>query len=168
MTKEKHTPEKDVQSQTLNKESIEGLQKELEEKKNQYIRLLADFDNYKKRVTAEQEQLTRFAAEQTLLEVLPIMDNFERAFRESQKKTGTTDELIEGIALIKKQFEDALKKIGVQKIETLDKPFDPYYHEVVMEKEAPGKTKGIIIEDLQTGYLLFDKVIRHSMVVVAK
>ncbi|MFH1386067.1 MAG: nucleotide exchange factor GrpE [bacterium] len=140
----------------------ENLPNELEETKNQLLRALADFDNYKKRAAADREQFVQFANEALITELLPIIDGLDRAMGHD-----ASEEMTKGIALIKKQFEDILKKHGVNEIEALGKPYDPHFHEAVLQKEAPGPV-GVVIEEMQKGYILNSRVIRPSMVIVSK
>jgi molecular chaperone GrpE len=153
----------------LNKQ-IEEKDAKIEEQKNQLLRLMADFDNFKKRAQAEREEIISFSNETLILAILPILDNFERAMVHAIecKTRETNDELIKGFALIKKQLEDILAKIGVSAIESLGQKFDPHIHEAVLSKEAEGKEDNTVIEEMQKGYTLKGKLIRPSMVIVAK
>ncbi len=144
----------------------EHLKQQLEEDKNRLLRALADFDNYKKRSALEKEQFTRFANETLISELLPILDGFGRAL-DAAKKINASEEMMKGLALIQKQLEDVLKKHGAQKVEALSKPYDPHFHEAIMQKEDAGP-EGIIIEEVQKGYTLHGKLIRPSMVIVSK
>jgi len=138
----------------------------VEDYKNKYLRALADFDNYKKRAALDKEQFAQFANETLILEILPILDGFGRAM-DAAKKTNSGEEMIKGLALIKKQLEDVLKKHGAKEIEALGKPYDPNLHEAMLQKEDDGP-EGIIIEEAQKGYTLHERVIRPSMVIVSK
>ena len=151
-TKEELPPEKT---------EIELLKEELEEKKNRLLRALADFDNFKKRMAMEREQFVQFANEALITELLPIIDGFARAMEHAP------EDVTKGIALIKKQLEDILKKHGVAEIEALGKPYDPNVHEAVLTKEHKGP-EGVIIEEMQKGYTLYNRVIRPSMAIVSK
>jgi len=148
------------------KSEVELLKEQLEEQKNKLLRTLADFDNYKKRVAFEKEQFVQFANESLITELLPVIDGFSRAL-EIAEKVKAQEEMIKGLALIKKQFEDVLKKHGVAEIEALGKPYDPNLHEAILQKEHQGP-EGIIIEEMQKGYILHGRVIRPSMVIVSK
>jgi len=152
------------------KSQIEEKDAKFEEQKKQMLRLMADFDNFKKRTAAEREDIVCFSNEALILAILPILDNFERAMNHAKEiqtdKAG--EEMIKGFALIKKQLEDVLCKIGVCAVETKDKPFDPNFHEAVLTKESKDLKEGGIIEEMQKGYTLKGKLIRPSMVIVAK
>lgn len=143
-----------------------NLKQELEETRNRLLRALADFDNFKKRTAAEREQLVQFANEGLISELLPILDNFERALAAGEK-SGAGEEMLKGLALLSKQLEDVLKKHGVEEIKALGEIYDPHRHEAVLKKEGSGRT-GEIIEVMQKGYTLNGRVIRPSMVIVNK
>ncbi len=134
---------------------------ELEDKQNKLLRALADFDNYKKRSALDREQFLQFANEGLITELLPILDGFGRAMEHAPEKAA------KGIALIRKQFEDVLKKHGIAEIEALGKPYDPNLHEAILQKEHKGP-ENVIIEEMQKGYTLHGRVIRPSMVIVSK
>jgi molecular chaperone GrpE len=142
------------------------LKDELEESKNKLLRALADFDNYKKRMAAEREQFIQFANETLITELLPVIDGFDRAMS-AAKKIKAGEEMLKGLALIKRQLEDVLKKHGVAEIEAQGKPYDPNLHEAILQKEHAGP-EGVILEEMQKGYALHGRVIRPSMVIVSK
>jgi molecular chaperone GrpE len=159
----------------VNEETIDDLKKQLEEKENQikedknrFLRLAADFDNYKKRVKAEKEEFTKFSNEILITALLPMLDNMDRAVAAMESNSSNLEEIGKGVALIHRQFEDVLIKAGLKKIEALENIFNPVYHEAVMQKKVDGKPEGKIVEELQKGYMLHGKVIRPAMVVVAK
>jgi len=143
------------------KSEVDLLKEQLEEKNNRFLRALADFDNYKKRAALDREQFVQFANEALITELLPIIDGFARAMEHA------TEEVTKGIALVKKQLEDVLKKHGVVEIAALGKPYDPNLHEAILQKEHSGP-ESIIIEEMQKGYTLHGRVIRPSMVIVSK
>ena len=135
----------------------------LEEQKNQLLRTLADFDNYKKFQTKDKENFVKFANETLIIDLLPVVDNFARALTAAKDN----EEIKKGLGLIKKQLEEALKKHGVVEIEALGKAYDPHCHEAILQKEHDGP-ENINIEEVQKGYTLRGKVIRPSMVIVSK
>jgi molecular chaperone GrpE len=148
------------------KSELELLQEEVSEGRNKLLRALADFDNYRKRIAFEREQLVQFANENIIADTLPILDGFGRALDAAAKmKAGV--EMQKGLALIKRQLEDVLKKHGVAEIEALGKPYDPNLHEAILQKEDKGH-EGMILEEMQKGYTLHGRVIRPSMVIVSK
>jgi molecular chaperone GrpE len=148
------------------KTEAELLKEQLEEQKNKLLRALADFDNYKKRVAFEHEQFVRFANETLITELLPILDGFGRAM-EAAEKVNAGEEMVKGLALIKRQLVDVLKKHGVLEIEALGRPYDANVHEAILQKEHEGP-EDVIIEEMQKGYTLHGRVIRPSMVIVSK
>ncbi len=148
------------------KEVQPEIKKELEETKNRLLRCLADFDNFKKRAIVEKEQFIKFANENLIKELLPVVDNFGRAMAAANKIEGN-DEMKTGLSLVKKQIEDVLKKHGAQAIEALGKPYDPNFHEAIMQKEDEGP-EGIVLEEINKGYTLNKRLIRPAMVIVSK
>ncbi|MFA6170509.1 MAG: nucleotide exchange factor GrpE [Candidatus Margulisiibacteriota bacterium] len=147
-------------------ETINPVEQELEETKNRYLRCLADFDNYKKRTAAEREQFAQFANETIVTDLLPIVDGLKRAL-DAAAAAKMAEEMLKGIALVKKQFEDTLGKHGLKEIEAVGQPYDPNLHEAILQKEDSGPA-GIVIEEMQKGYVFRGRVIRPSMVIVSK
>ncbi len=150
---------------TNNQEEIEKLKKELEEQKDRLLRVMADFDNFKKRAAAEREEIICFAGETFIAAILPILDNFDRAFASDHKQS--PDEFLKGMALIRRQLEDTLEKMGVKSIECVGKPFDPFLHHAIMTRESD-QPENTVLEETQKGYTLHGKVIRPAMVIVSK
>lgn len=139
---------------------------EAEEWKDKYIRLYAEFENYKKRTLKEKAELILNGGEKTITAILPILDDFERAIAD---KTEDAIAIKEGFDLIFKKFLKTLEGIGVNKIETEDKDFNVDYHEAIAMVPGMGDDKkGKIIDCVQTGYMLNDKVIRHAKVAVGQ
>lgn len=139
---------------------------EAEEWKDKYIRLYAEFENYKKRTLKEKAELILNGGEKTITAILPILDDFERAIAD---KTEDATAIKEGFDLIFKKFLKTLEGIGVNKIETEDKDFSVDYHEAIAMVPGMGDDKkGKIIDCVQTGYMLNDKVIRHAKVAVGQ
>ena len=144
---------------------VEKLKKELEEEKNKFLRALADFDNFRKRMAAEREEIIAFANETFITALLPIIDNFERALKKENQ--GSLEELTKGIALIKRQLEDTFEKLGVKVIESVGQPFDPILHHAIMTRESDNP-ENTVIEEMQKGYTMHGKVIRPAMVIISK
>ncbi|EIW01445.1 MAG TPA: nucleotide exchange factor GrpE [Thermoanaerobacter sp.] len=168
-------PEEEEQTQQEHKQQtvdeIEELKQKLQQKEaeaQEYLdiaqRLKAEFENYRKRIEKEKAEMIDYGQETVILELLTIMDNFERALASS----GDYNSLKEGIELIYRQFKKILDKFGVKEIEAEGQIFDPYKHHAVMQEEVEGKQPNEIIEVFQKGYYLKDKVIRPSLVKVAK
>lgn len=167
--KEEVTDESDSKEENIEDEEmdeVEKLKKELKEKDNKYLRLQAEFKNYKKRVKKEKQELTKYAHGEILKEILPVIDNFNRAIVSSE---GDDDKesLLEGIKLIKKSLDEFLEESNVKPIKALGEKFDPNLHHAVMKEDTDEYEHNEIMEELQTGYKLEDKVIRHAMVKVA-
>ena len=136
---------------------IAAAQSEAEAWKDKYIRLVAEFDNYKKRTLKEKSELILNGSEKTISSILPILDDFERALSDK------------GFELIFKKFLKTLETLGVKKIETNDTDFDVDYHEAIAMVPGMGDAmKGKVIDCVQTGYTLNDKVIRHAKVAVGQ
>lgn len=144
----------------------EELKKEIEDINNKYLRLAADFDNYRKRQMQERENLIKYGAEETLKKIIPVLDTFQRA-KDSIEKLEDINAVKQGYEVCIKQLNDVLDKIGLKKIEAKGKEFDPNIMEAVMQtptKEYPTHT---VIAELQAGYQLYDRVLRPVMVNVA-
>ncbi len=147
-------------------EEISSLKNELEKVNNQYIRLAADFDNYRKRQLQERESLLKYGAEETLKKMIEALDNIERA-QKSVENVDDVNTVKESYNLVFKQIFDVLGKIGLEVIDTKDMEFDPNLHEAVMQTPTAEYPENVIISELQKGYKLGDKVLRPSLVNVA-
>lgn len=169
----KQEPNKKEDEQELTGEA--KLQKELktatktiEEQKDKYLRLSAEFDNYRKRTMKEKAELIKNGGEKTISAILPILDDMERALQNAAK-TEDLDAIRQGIELISQKFHKVLEQEGLQKMEPIGEAFDTDYHEAVALVPAPNEEqKGKVLDCVQTGYKLNDKVIRHAKVVVAQ
>lgn len=152
---------------TVLQEKADSLQKSLDETNDKFLRLFSEFDNYRKRVARERIELTKTASESVILALLPVLDDLERASNMSAEKNDTDAEK-EGISLIYNKFKSILRQKGVEEIEALGEDFDTDYHDAITHIEAKDKKeKGKIVEEIQKGYLLNGKVIRHARVIVA-
>ena len=171
--------EEQLQEETTDQEAPltkeEELEKELEkanetieDQKDKYLRLSAEFDNYRKRTVKEKAELILNGGEKSLSSILPVVDDLERALQTMEKATDVAA-VKEGIELIYNKFISVLGQNGVKVIETKDKPLDTDYHEAIAVIPAPSEEqKGKILDCVQTGYTLNDKVIRHAKVVVGE
>lgn len=149
-------------------QELEEANKVIEEQKDKYLRLSAEFDNYRKRTMKEKAELILNGAEKTISSILPIVDDFERALKNMETATDVAA-VKEGVELIYNKFMSVLGQDGVKVIETKDKPLDTDFHEAIAVIPAPDKSlKGKILDCVQTGYTLNDKVIRHAKVVVGE
>jgi len=149
------------------KEELEGARKEAQEHYDKFLRLYAEFENYKKRVAREKAELVRYGNEELLRELLPVVDNLERALEHARQK-GDPEAILEGIELVLAQFHQVLGRFGVSPIEAVGEQFDPERHEAVMEMESEEAPPGEVISEVQKGYMLNDRLLRPAKVVVAK
>ena len=149
-------------------QELEKSQKQIEEQKDKYLRLSAEFDNYRKRTMKEKAELILNGGEKSISSILPIVDDFERALKNMETATDVAA-VKEGVELIYNKFMAILGQNGVKVIETKEQPLDTDYHEAIAVIPAPNETlKGKILDCVQNGYVLNDKVIRHAKVVVGE
>ena len=147
-------------------EQLEAAKKEIEELNDKLLRKIAEFDNYRKRTLKEKTELILNGGEKTIVAILPVIDDMERALKNMQNADNVAA-VIEGVELIYKKFMDILGKQGVSVIETKDADFDVDVHEAIAQLPAPvEELKGKVMDCTLTGYKLNDKVIRHAQVVV--
>nr|WP_313981708.1 nucleotide exchange factor GrpE [uncultured Prevotella sp.] len=164
-TQAEETNEKQAQAEEQ-LDPLTAAQIEAEQWKDKYIRLVAEFENYKKRTLKEKSELILNGSEKTVAAILPILDDFERA---TADKTEDPQAIKEGYELIYKKFLKALETLGVNKIETDNADFNVDYHEAIAMVPGMGDDKkGKVIDCVQTGYTLNDKVIRHAKVAVGQ
>ena len=165
-----HTEEESEEltsEQKLEKEREEA-KKTIEEQKDKYLRLSAEFDNYRKRTMKEKAELIKNGGEKAISAILPILDDLERALQNMQK-ADNVQSMYEGLDLIFQKFHKVLAQEGLQKMEPVGETFDTDYHEAIALVPAPDEAqKGKVLDCVQTGYKLNDKVIRHAKVVVAQ
>ena len=149
-------------------QELEAAKATIEEQKDKYLRLSAEFDNYRKRTLKEKAELIKNGGEKAISAILPILDDLERALQNMQK-ADDVKAMYEGIDLIYQKFLKGLSQEGLQKMEPVGEVFDTDYHEAVALVPAPSEDqKGKVLDCVQTGYKLNDKVIRHAKVVVAQ
>ena len=143
-------------------------QQMVSDERDKYLRLSAEFDNYRKRTLKEKAELIKNGAEKTLTAILPVLDDFERALK-NMEALEETKAMKEGVELIFSKFQKILGQEGLQKIETDGQAFDTDFHEAIALIPSPSEElKGKILDCVQTGYMLNDKVIRHAKVAVAQ
>ena len=148
--------------------SIKAVEAKLAEMNDKYLRLSAEFDNYRKRTIREKADLIKSAGEDILSNILPVLDNFERALS-AIKSTSDPEAIKEGIVLIYTKFKEFLNQRGIKEIETLNKPFDAELHDAITKIPVHSKDQqGIVVDVVEKGYYLNDKIIRHSKVVVGE
>jgi molecular chaperone GrpE len=135
--------------------------------KEKYLRLAAEFENYKRRAQRDQSDSIRFGNESLLKNLLPIIDNLERAIQFA-KDAGTSGALLEGVELTHKQFLETVGKLGVRQISSQGSSFDPAVHQAVVQVESENAKPNTVVDEFQKGYFLHDRILRPAMVSVAK
>jgi molecular chaperone GrpE len=179
------TPAEEAEQEIIEGEVIEGIEEEAEEYElealqaeleqaqaqaaeylNGWQRARAEFANYKKRVEAEREELRRTSTEALLLKLLPVVDDFERAFQ-ALPEDSTDAAWVDGFKMILRKLQAVLESQDVAPIEAANQPFDPLWHQAVMQEETDEHPDGYVIEEMQRGYRLGERVLRPSMVKVA-
>lgn len=155
-------------SETEINDNVTDWETKYNELNNSYLRLNAEFDNYRKRTLKEKTELIKMGSERVLLDIITVVDDFERAL-ENISKTEDVEAVKEGIDLIYNKFSTFLTKHGVKEIETINQPFDTDKHEAITTIPAQSEeTKDKIVDCIQKGYMLDDKIIRYPKVIVAK
>lgn len=155
--------------------ALQEKEAELKAAQDRYVRLAAEFDNYRKRMVREKEESRKYALEGFIRDLLPVVDNLERALKHASEtgNTGSAGEgntagLVSGVEMVLKQFRSVLEKAGAREIVSVGTPFDPSCHEAVAHVETAEHENNVIIEEFQKGYYLADRVLRPAMVSVAK
>ena len=156
----------EVEETSVEENKNDKLQEEYDKLNQQYIRLAADFDNYRKRQEQERENLIRFGTETTLKGLLEVLDNFERG-QKALEKVEDCEKVKESFNLVHKQVCETLSKLGLEEIKAIGEEFDPNFHEAVMQTPTNEHPENTIITELQKGYKLGDKVLRPALVNVA-
>ena len=165
---EAEEPEKELTPEEKLQAQVDELTKEQEEMKDKYLRLSAEFDNYRKRTMKEKAELILNGSEKAFKAILPVVDDMERALATMQKATDV-EAVKEGVELIYNKFIQILGQNGVQAMDTKEKELDTDYHDAIAIIDAPSEElKGKILDCVETGYTLNDKVLRHAKVVVGK
>lgn len=168
------TPEENVSSgqDAVTDENIlllEKLQNEVNEYKDRLLRKAAEFENYKRRTENDQLNLFKYAAESFIIKLLPVVDDFERSLAHiDNAESKDTTAVKEGIKLVYEKLMKIFADQGITKIDAVGKPFDVHFHEALMQRKAENVPSHTVLEELETGYLYKDKVIRHSKVVVSE
>lgn len=160
------SPDKNESLGANDNKELEELKTKYEALNNQYIRLAADFDNFRKRQEQERENLLKYGAESTVKKLIEVMDNFDRGMK-AIETVEDCEKVKECYNLAYKNFNDVMTKIGVNVINAVDEEFDPNLHEAVMRTPTDEKPENTVIEELQKGYMLGDKVLRPTLVRVA-
>ena len=163
---EKAEAEQNAENNKATEEDDNPLQEKYDNLNNQYIRLAADFDNYRKRHEQEKEALLKYGAEKTLQKMIEVLDNFERGLK-AIETVDDCEKVKECYNLAYKNFTDVLTKAGLETIKAEGEEFDPNFHEAVMQTPTSDKPEHTIVAELQKGYKLGDKVLRPTLVNVA-
>ncbi|HVP36901.1 MAG TPA: nucleotide exchange factor GrpE [Terriglobales bacterium] len=163
---------KEIQVDLL-KEQLEKTEKEYKELEDRLLRVAAEFDNYKKRTAREFQSIIKNANEELISQLVETLDNFQRALDSASRSNSTKnssdfDSFYKGVELIYQHFKDILVKEGLKEITAIGEPFDPHYHEAVMQQESDKFAEGTVMDEISKGYMLNDKVIKHSKVIVSK
>ena len=169
--KTKGSKTKDSHKSSMSKKDLNKKLEEVEKEKNEFsdrlLRNMAEFDNYRKRVVREKEDLIKYGNEKFAFDILSVMDNFERSL-EQARKSQEVEPVIEGIEMIRKQFVSALEKFNVKPFESVGEPFDPERHEAMAQQEHDEYEENTVIEEYQKGYHLNEKLLRPARVIVSK
>ncbi|MCY7778390.1 nucleotide exchange factor GrpE [Bacillus haynesii] len=161
---EADAPAEDTQTEMLEKQ-LKELQERLEEKENKLLRVQADFENYKRRARLDLEAAEKYRSQRIISDLLPALDNFERALQ-IEPDNEQTKSLLQGMEMVHRQILEALNNEGVEQIPSVGEQFDPNMHQAVMQVEDEAYESNAVVEELQKGYKLKDRVIRPSMVKV--
>ena len=169
--KTKGSKTKDSHKSSMSKKDLNKKLEEVKKEKNEFsdrlLRNMAEFDNYRKRVAREKEDLIKYGNEKFAFDILSVMDNFERSL-EQARKSQEVEPVIEGIEMIRKQFVSALEKFNVKPFESVGEPFDPEKHEAIAHQEHDDYEENTVIEEYQKGYFLKEKLLRPARVIVSK
>jgi molecular chaperone GrpE len=158
-----------VEEEKSVEEKIKASETKVEEHYNRLLRVTAEFENYRKRMEREMNEFRKYANESIVKDVLPTLDNLQRALSTSSGKDENTAESIrEGVDMTLKGLLDTLEKHGVVPIESLGKPFDPNFHHAVMQEESERHPENTVSQELQKGYMIRDRLLRPALVVVSK
>lgn len=158
----------DLKTEKNPSQQLEDMKKQYDELKDKYLRLFADFENYKKRAVKDKLDLMKTAAQDTLAALLPVLDDFDRAGKAAGQR-GNADSFNAGIGLIIQKLSNILAQKGLSEMASNGVAFDPELHEAITEIPVPAEEmKGVVVDTVEKGYYLNDKIIRHAKVVVGK
>nr|WP_082926839.1 nucleotide exchange factor GrpE [Paenibacillus tuaregi] len=147
-------------------EELERLRAEVQEHQQRFLRSQADFDNFRRRTLKEKEELAKYASAKLITELLPVVDNMDRALTAAQE-SAEAESFTKGVDMIFRQLEGVLSAEGLTPMNAVGQPFNPEYHQAIMQVESDEYEEGIVVEEVQKGYLLKDKVLRPAMVKVS-
>jgi molecular chaperone GrpE len=162
---EKEVKEEEAAGQ-VSVDDREHLVTEFQEMNNKYLRLYAEFENYKKRVNKDKEEIIKYGNENILYELLPVIDNLEMALKHGSNDVSSG--LIQGVEITRKELKKTLERFGLTEIEAYGQPFDPLFHHAMSQVENDDVDDNVVVEEFRKGYLLKEKVLRPSLVAVSK
>lgn len=145
---------------------LEQAKEQADEHYQRYLRTQADFDNFRRRTMKEKEDLAKYASAKVITELLPVLDNFERALSTGQEAS-ETESFVKGVDMIFRQIQQVMEQEGVQPMNAVGEPFNPEFHQAIMQVESDEYEEGFVVEEVQKGYMLKDKVLRPAMVKVS-
>ncbi|GKV64660.1 MULTISPECIES: nucleotide exchange factor GrpE [Sporosarcina] len=164
-TEQQNEPAEELSETEILTAKIDELTKALEEEESKKLRVLADMENVKRRASLDYQALQTYRAQNVMVHILPVLDNFERALS-VEAKEAESQSLLTGMDMVYRSLVEALKAEGLEEIEAKDQEFDPNFHQAVMTGSDEDKESGIVLEELQKGYKLKERVLRPSMVKV--
>lgn len=147
---------------------LESLEQEAKENHDRFLRASAEFENYKKRAAREMNDFRKFANENIVKAMLPVIDNLDRAIESSGEAQKSVSSVVEGVNMTKKEILKVFEQFGVMPFESLGESFDPGFHQAVMQEESEDHPDNTVIKELQKGYMMHDRLIRPAMVIVSK
>lgn len=161
------TPEVDLSAEQGEEtvDEAEELRKQLEAEQNKYLRLLADYDNFKRRTQIDKDLANKFRSQSLLSDILPVLDNFERALS-LQTTSEESASVMKGVEMVQKSLIEAVSREGLEEIKAVGEPFDPNFHQAVMQEKDDSAEPGTVLQELQKGYILKGRVLRPAMVKV--
>ncbi len=146
---------------------LESVEQEAKEAHDRFLRVSAEFENYKKRSAREMDEFRKFANESLIREMLTVVDNLERALNSSNNDNQTNSHIAEGVDMTLKEILKVFEKFNVKPIEALGKPFDPNFHQAAMREETNERPENTVLNELEKGYMIHDRLLRPAMVVVS-
>ena len=167
-TPDEHTPNGEGEPIKELEAKLEAKEKEAGETYDRLLRVSAEFDNYKKRSSREMEEFRKFANQSLIKEMLSVVDNLELAINATNGPKAIDKDLLQGLEMTHREILKVFEKFSVKPIDAKGQPFDPTFHEAVMQEETNDSPKNTVINELQRGYMIHDRLLRPSMVVVAK
>lgn len=156
----------EVTEEDVHHVELEKLKNEVVEQQQRALRAQADFDNFRRRTLKEKEELAKYASSKLITELLPVVDNFERALAATED-TPEFESFSKGVSMIFRQLETVLGAEGLTAMNSVGQPFNPEFHQAIMQVESDEYEEGIVVEEVQKGYMLKDKVLRPAMVKVS-